>query len=406
MEKKIIIVGAGVAGLVAARHCEEAGFHPTIIDAEERVGGRVKTDQLDGFLLDRGFQVLLTEYQEVQRYLDLPALNLQEFQPGAVIFSAGRSFQFKDPLRDPRQLWSALVSPIGSLGDKLRIWRLAQKLKNTSPEKIFAQNSASTLIFLQKFGFSSRIIEQFFRPFFAGIFLENELRTPASMFRFVFKMFGQGYAAIPAKGMEEICKQLKAALTKTTFRFNTRVSQILEDHLLTSTGERLDFDTIIVATAPEALVPGLQGQKQAYHGTHNLYFSANFSPLKVPLIALVADADNPINSFCVPSDVSAAYAPKGQTLVSVTLKANTTASPTMVAEALKTLVKRPDLELTHLASYHIPQALPIVEALRYEIPSTQYVLTDRIILAGDQLLNPSLDAAMRSGRSAAANVLI
>ena len=102
MEKKIIIVGAGVAGLVAARHCEKAGFHPTIIEAEERVGGRVKTDQLDGFLLDRGFQVLLTEYEEVQRYLDLPALNLQRFQPGAVIFSAGRSFQFKDPLRDPR----------------------------------------------------------------------------------------------------------------------------------------------------------------------------------------------------------------------------------------------------------------------------------------------------------------
>jgi hypothetical protein len=96
--------------------------------------------------------------------------------------------------------------------------------------------------------------------------------------------------------------------------------------------------------------------------------------------------------------VSKSYAPKGKTLISVTLKANTDAAPATIAEAIKTLVKRPDLELEHLASYYIPQALPVVEELRYEIPSTQYALTDRIILAGDHLLNPSLDAAMRSGR--------
>jgi hypothetical protein len=172
----------------------------------------------------------------------------------------------------------------------------------------------------------------------------------------------------------------------------------LNDHLLTTNGERLDFDKVIIATPPEALVPGLQGQQRAFRSTYNLYFSANFSPIQAPVIALVADADNPINSFCVLSEVSKSYAPKGKNLISVTLKANTDAAPATIAEAIKTLVKRPDLVLEHLASYHIPHALPVVEELRYEIPSTQYTLTDRIILAGDHLLNPSLDAAMRSGR--------
>jgi phytoene dehydrogenase-like protein len=398
MKKKIIIIGAGVAGLVAARHCEEAGYQPLILEAEDRAGGRVKTDSVNGFFLDRGFQVLLTEYREVQRYLDLPALHLHRFQPGALIFSAGRSFQFGDPLRDPAQLWSTLIAPIGSLWDKFKIWQLTQELSKTPPQKLFEHNSSSTLDFLQQRGFSKRIIEQFFRPFFGGIFLENELQTPASMFCFVFKMFGKGYAAIPDRGMEQVIAQLQAGLPHTIFRYNTRVSQVLNDHLLTTNGERLDFDKVIIATPPEALVPGLQGQQRAFRSTYNLYFSANFSPIQAPVIALVADADNPINSFCVLSEVSKSYAPKGKTLISVTLKANTDAAPATIAEAIKILVKRPDLVLEHLASYHIPQALPVVEELRYEIPSTQYALTDRIILAGDHLLNPSLDAAMRSGR--------
>lgn len=404
MEKKIIIVGAGVAGLIAAKHCEEKGYQPLILEASDRAGGRVKTDQIDGFFLDHGFQVLLTEYAEVQRYLDLPKLDLCRFQPGAVIYSNGRSFRFADPLRDPSQLWTALFSPIGSLWDKIKIWQLNRQLQSTPREQIFDGNPQSTLDFLRQYGFSERIIQQFFRPFFGGIFLENDLSTPATMFRFVFKMFGKGYAAIPARGMEEVVKQLQAKLQQSTFRFNTPVQEIQENYLITQTGERLDFDKVIVTGNPTNLIPGLRGQPQAYQGTYNLYFAANFSPLQAPLIGLVADADNPINSFCVLSEVSTAYAPAGKVLISVSLKSDTIATPETVSAALKRVVKRADLELTHLKTFHIPESLPVVEELRYAIPSTQYALNNNIILAGDQLLNASLDAAMRSGRDAVANV--
>ncbi len=359
---------------------------------------------VDGFLLDHGFQVLLTEYAEVQRYLNLPKLDLRHFQPGAAIYSGGRSFRFADPLRDPSQLWTALVSPIGSLWDKIKIWKLNRQLQSIPREQIFDGNTQSTLDYLRQYGFSERIIQQFFRPFFGGIFLENDLSTPATMFRFVFKMFGKGYAAIPAKGMEELVKQLQAALQQTTFRFNTPVQEIQENYLITSNGERLEFDRVIVTGNPTNLIPGLRGQTQAYRGTYNLYFSANFSPLQAPLIGLITDADNPINSFCVLSEVSAAYAPAGKVLISVSLKSDTIATPETVNAALKKVLNRADLELTHLKTFHIPESLPIVEELRYAIPSTQYALNNGIILAGDQLLNASLDAAMRSGRDAVANV--
>lgn len=404
MEKKIIIVGAGVAGLIAAKHCEEKGHQPLILEASERAGGRVKTDQVDGFLLDRGFQVLLTDYAEVQRYLDLSRLNLRYFQPGAAIYADGRAFRFRDPLRDPSQLWSALFSPVGTLWDKIKIWQLHRGLQNMPREQIFDGNAQSTLDFLRGYGFSEKIIERFFRPFFGGIFLENDLSTPATMFRFVFKMFGKGYAAIPARGMEEVVKQLQAALTQSTFRFNTPVQEIQEDHLITSTGERLDFDKVIVTTNPAAMIAGLRGQTQAYQGTYNLYFAANFSPIQAPLIGLVADADNPINSFCVLSDVSADYAPAGQHLLSVSLKANTIATPETVGTTLKKLLQRDELQLRHLATYHIPESLPIIDELRYAIPGTQYRLNNNVVLAGDWLLNASLDAAMRSGRDAVENV--
>jgi phytoene dehydrogenase-like protein len=186
MDQDIIIIGAGLAGLVAAKHIEAAGGSPLILEASDRVGGRVKTDVKDGFKLDRGFQVLLTGYAEAQEYLDFAALDLRSFQTGARIFADGRSFLIADPLRDPAQVWRMVFSPVGSLLDKIKMWQLTQQLKRLSPSKNFDHNHVSTLDYLQKeWGFSDRIIRQFFKPFFGGIFLENALLTPASMFRFV-----------------------------------------------------------------------------------------------------------------------------------------------------------------------------------------------------------------------------
>ena len=194
---KIHIIGAGVSGLVAAQVLEAKGYSPVIIEATNRPGGRVKTDTIDGYQLDHGFQVLLTNYPAAKKYLDFTALELQELKPGAVIFKNGKQKIIGDLLRDLSVLFSAIFSGIGNLSDKFKILQLTVRLKKKSMHDIFDAQEITTKQYLCNIGFSSQIINDFFQPFFTGIFLETRLKTSSRMFEFVFKMFGEGMAVIP-----------------------------------------------------------------------------------------------------------------------------------------------------------------------------------------------------------------
>ena len=409
MDAPIVIIGAGVAGLVAARHLEAAGCDPVVIEASDRAGGRVKTDLQTGFRLDHGFQVLLTAYRETKTYLDLEALDLKGFLPGAIVYAGGQTFRISDPNRQPDQLLPMAFSPVGSLKDKWLMWKLNSELKRTDPEVLFEETPQSTMQYLRDYGFSERMIDRFFRPFFGGIFLENELRTGAAMFRFVFKMFGEGFAALPARGMEQIPLQLQAALNRTVFRFDERVARVEGKHIYLEGGETLAFSRLIIATDPFPLLPSLEGQELNWETTCNLYFKASYSPLDAPLIALVAEPGRLINNWCVLTDVSRDYGPENSALISVTLKEIPDGSDQLVAGRiageLADLTGRADLYLEFLARYDIRRALPHVDALRYDVQVSEAALTGDIFLAGDYLLNASLDAAMRSGRNAAAALL-
>ena len=166
-EYKIHIVGAGISGLIAARVLEDSGFNPVVIEATDRAGGRVKTDILNGFQLDHGFQVLLTSYPAAQKYLDFEALDLQFFLPGASIFKGKKQKIIGDPLRDLSLLFPTLLSGIGSLSDKLRILKLNNYLKKKSLSAIFSDPEQSTFSYLKAYGFSTKIISEFFKPFFS-----------------------------------------------------------------------------------------------------------------------------------------------------------------------------------------------------------------------------------------------
>jgi protoporphyrinogen oxidase len=203
----IYIIGAGISGLIAAYELEQAGFSPILLESDKAVGGRVRTDYQDGYLMDRGFQVLLTAYPEAQRYLDYDALKLKKFDPGAIILKPGNLFTIHDPLRSPLKIVSMAFSSVGTFMDKIRIFKLTQSLKRKSVEEIFQEPSKTTLQFLRDYGFSEKIIENFFMPFFKGIFLENDLETSSRMFNFVFKMFSMGHAAVPEKpGFHDRCE--------------------------------------------------------------------------------------------------------------------------------------------------------------------------------------------------------
>ncbi|MEO0340353.1 MAG: NAD(P)/FAD-dependent oxidoreductase, partial [Bacteroidota bacterium] len=390
--------------LTAAIHCERAGFSPTMIEATDRVGGRIKTDAKDGYLLDHGFQVLLSEYEEAKRYLDFKQLGTQAFEPGAVIYDDKGSYLISDPLRQPSQLFKVAFSRVGTLQDKWLMFRLTQSLKGKKRQDLFRTPQQSTLSFLQKYGFSKRIIEHFFKPFFGGIFLEHQLSTSAAMFQFVFKLFSEGDALLPQHGIEAIPQQLKAQLDKTSFHFSKKVTQVQGNQVQLDDGNLIDFDKLIIATDPGPMLKNLSGPELPFVATTCLYYACAAAPIPSRHIGLVSNPKSPINNFCVLNKVSADYAPTGKYLVSVTLKDKAALSEDsslieQVAQEIQQLTSSPRLD--YLARYDIKKALPVIDELQYELPNTQFTLTDDIYLAGDYLLNASLDAAMRSGRLAA-----
>lgn len=405
-EEKIIIIGAGLAGLVAAIELEKAGFNPVILEADDRIGGRVKTDKVNGFLLDHGFQVLLTAYPEAMKYLDYGKLDLHHFNPGAVVFNQEGSFRISDPLRQPAKAVEMLFSPIGSFSDKLKIFKWNRALKATSVENIFKKKETTSLQFLRKYGFTNVIIQQFFQPFFGGIFLENELSTSSRMLEFVFKMFGEGYAAIPANGMGAIPEMLAAQLSTTEILLNHKVEKIGLKSVELENGKRIAADAVVIATSPEKLVPQLKGQFEGWQSVLNLYFESDVAPIHEALIGLIPDEGMLINNFCVMNNTSPNYAPEDKYLISISVN-NTRGKEEKevqrgVIRELKELVPGlAEAEINHLKSYQIKKALPKIDDFQYAMKPSNSKIQEGVYLAGDYLLNGSINAAMLSGRLAA-----
>ena len=403
---KIYIVGAGVSGLVAAQVLENNGYAPIILEASDRAGGRVKTDIKKGFQLDHGFQVLLSSYPAAQKYLDFKALKLQKLKLGAVIFKNGKKQVIGDPLRDISVLFSTLFSGVGTFSDKFKIFQLNMKLKKKSIETIFSSNEISTKAYLQKFGFSSQIIAQFFTPFFTGIFLENELTTSSRMFEFVFKMFGEGLAVLPKGGMEEISKQLVSNLKNTTFQFNTKVRSVSDEEIILNTGEKLASTATIIATDASKLVNNAPSKNLTWKSCQTLYFTANKRVIEKPMIGLVSMEDSLINNIFYHTSVQT-ITPFTQELLSVTVvKQHQLSEKELVTKILMQLKEECQIDdLTFLAIYHIKNALPDLKDIKYEVLPSETQLSSGIFLAGDLQLNGSLNAAMISGEKAALRVI-
>ncbi|MGJ3236284.1 protoporphyrinogen/coproporphyrinogen oxidase [Marivirga sp.] len=406
-EEKVIIIGAGIAGLTAAIELEKAGFKPTILEASDSIGGRVKTDNMGGYLLDHGFQVLLTAYPEAQHYLDYEKLNLKKFGPGALILDPkSGNYVISDPLRQPSSLFSMLFSPVGSFSDKLKIFQWNRALRKLSIDEIFAKPEISSIEFLRKKGFSETIIQQFFKPFFGGIFLENELNTSSRMLEFVFKMFGEGFAAIPKSGMKAIPEMLAGHLSQTEIKFNQRVEKVGLKKVVLDNGQEIEADVMIIATKAEQLLPQLEGQFSEDQFVTNLYFSSDIDPIGKPLIALVPDEDKLINNITVMNNTSASYAPEGSYLLSVSVTQNYEENDKQLKQrVLKELIEVfPQLSeavIEHLKTFYIDNALPQIDDFQNKIKPSQSKIQQGIYLAGDYLLNGSINAAMASGRYAA-----
>lgn len=403
----IHIIGAGVSGLVAALVLEENGYNPIIIESSDRVGGRVKTDVVKGYQLDHGFQVLLDAYPMAKKYLNFDHLKLQRFMPGAAVFNAGKSQIIGDPLRENTLLWSTLMSNVGSIGDKIKIFKLSTELKKKTIDQIFSETSTTSIDYLRARGFSEKIIHRFFKPFFTGIFLEDELRTSSCMFQFVYKMFAEGHATLPKNGIGEIPNQLKSRLKQTQFIFNSKVKEVLDDKIVLSSGDVRPTHFTILACDPSSVISNLKNQKVAWKSCWNLYFLCPSKSLKQPIIGLLNAQKALINNIFYHTSLDMGHR-KDEELLSVTVVRKHQLNEAELVEAvIKELQIHFDISNTKILKvYHIPKALPDLRYLQYDMSATASQLKPTIFCAGDYLLNGSLNAAMLSGERAAEGLIL
>ena len=413
--KPIVIVGAGIAGLTCAIHLQQAGREVVLLEASDDVGGRVRTDLLEGFRLDRGFQILLTAYPEAQRLLNYSALNLRTFRSGALIHDDTDGWiKLLNPLREPLSVFQMLISPIGTLTDKINLISLLRRTQELPLDELFRQPATTTLDYLRERGFSDLMIERFFRPFFGGVFLEDELRTSSNFFEFCFQMFYTGDAAIPALGMGEIPAQLAAQLRPSTLRLNAIVARVSERAVHVASGEVVVASAVVLAVdaapaarllgLPEPAITDFTHTTCTYFGMPDAYKPVVKKGSK--LLMLNAKRSGAVHNLAVLTDVSPDYAPVGQSLVSVSTqgmdRVDEMALTARIRQELTDWFGESVNHWRHLRTYHLPQALP---AYGPETPLKPLQLASGLFQCGDQTAYPSLNAAMQTGRLVAEHLV-
>ncbi len=410
VNRDVIVIGAGLAGLCCARALRARGISCLLLEASDGVGGRVRTDEIEGFRLDRGFQVLLTAYPEVRRTMDLNALDLRPFFPGALMRSEGRFERLVDPWRRPLDAFKTLFTSKVSLADRLSVARLHRRAFRGPLEDIWQREETTTLDVLRNEGASEAFIDRFFRPYLGGIFLDPHLSTSSRMLDFVFRMMATGDVSLPALGMGAIPQQLAAGLPEGWIRTDSSVVGVDTGSVTLESGEVLSSRSIVVATdwvTARGLVPELSNRGSC--GVTCIYFASEKPPLEEPVLVLNGEG-GPINNLAVISNVAPSYAPSGASLVSVTVLG---VSPPAEEDRLLIGVREqlaswygPKVhDWRHLRTYSLPQALPAQPAPVLSIPERPVRMRPGLYICGDHRDNASLNGAMVSGKRAAEAIL-
>lgn len=399
----VAVVGAGLAGLCAALHLSAAGRSVQVLEASDGVGGRVRTDLVDGFRLDRGFQVYDTAYPESARVLDHDALDLQLFPNGALLRVEGRFVRLVDPRQDPLHAWQAALAPFGTWTDKLALARLGLRVWRTDGQRLLDRPESTAYEGFRRAGLSDRVIDRLLRPFLSGVVLEDELSTSSRFVDLILRCFARGRQAVPAAGMGAIPEQLAARLPEPV-RLGRRVSAVRPGSLDLADGSRIRAEAVVVAADPATaagLVPAL-GPAPKARRTTTYYYAADSSPSGGSgLLALNGEGTGPVGNLLTMTDVAEGYGPQPLVQAS-TLLAGVPESA--IRDHLRGWYGGQVDGWRHLATYDIPYALPAAEPPQGRFRKPVRV-EPGLYVCGDWRDSPSIQGAMVSGRRAAEAVL-
>ena len=400
--KSIVIVGGGIAGLQAAHILQNKGLDFILIEKSMSLGGRVQSEEFQGYILDHGFQVLQTAYPEVQRSLQISKWDLSYFQSGAYVWQDGKFKPFLNPLKSPLLFLKNIDSAGATIFDFFKLaWIWLKTQGSISP---INSDPESTSELISRYRFSEKFQCNFLRPFFAGIFLDDQLSPPATLFFYYMKQFLEGKAALPKQGMGAIALDLASGIPKEKIMTGVWVTEIKGKSLLLNNGDTVLFDQLILATDPKQACELLKIDfpLQAHFGSKTFYFSMDKKlETPLPLIHLMPLHSSPLLHFSCLSQVNPALAPEGKHLISATsLQINLTDKE--VAEELARVLDLSPNDFIFLKSFSIPHSL---YKLGCFAEVCQKAEAKNIMLAGDYTLFPSLQAALSSGRKAAEKIV-
>ena len=398
----IVIVGGGIAGLQAANILQSKGLDFILIEKSMSLGGRVQSEEFQGYILDHGFQVLQTAYPEVQQSLHLSKWDLSYFQSGAYVLNEGKFKPFLNPLKSPLLFLKNIDSAGATIFDFLKLaWIWLKTQGSISP---INSDPETTSELISRYRFSEKFQCNFLRPFFAGIFLDDQLSPPASLFFYYMKQFLEGKAALPRNGIGDIALDLASGIPKEKIMTGVWVTEIKGKTLQLSNDETVHFDQLVLATDPKQACELLKIDfpPQAHFGSKTFYFSMDKKlETPLPLIHLMPLHSSPLLHFSCLSQVNPALAPEGKHLMSATsLQMDLTDKE--VAEELARVLDLSPNDFIFLKSFSIPHSL---YKLGCFAEVCQKAEAKNIMLAGDYTLFPSLQAALSSGRMAAEKIV-
>ncbi|MGV9253302.1 NAD(P)/FAD-dependent oxidoreductase [Streptomyces sp. NPDC003697] len=399
----VLVIGAGVAGLACARDLLGAGLDVRVLEASDGVGGRMRSDRVDGFVVDRGFQVFNTSYPQTRRRLAMRDLRLRPFTPGALIGTGRGRLLFTDPARDRRSLPDLLSGRLAGPRDLAALGVLSGRDMLAPAAWVKRSEDRTTRTALAAAGFSDAFVERFFRPFLSGVFLEDRLETSSRFFHLVWRSMLRGTLCLPAEGIGAVPRALAGTLPADAVSLETPVERLTGDGVETSAGDVLPARAVVVATGPGpagALLPGLEVPPCRVVTTY--YHVASRSPLPEP--TLLIDERRRVLNTCVLSEVVPGYAPPGHALVATSvLGADTEGRQDDVRGALSELYGTDTRDWDLLTVRTIDEALPAMP------PPQPLLRTSRVApgryVCGDHRATGSVQGAMASGARAAREVM-